>query len=170
MVEGNLPPVKMEKNHFLGIVEQGKFILDAFDCHKKIAQGDLSNIHFSITLRRKNTWKNFLKSSLKQQISICEQLTTNLLLILSIFFGTENQLITKKTCKIIERFRKVVGLAQKLDWLKIDPFRNYHIKFKRVEMGFLEPDEQKCWDIRHLRLLKFIRGSLIQKYRKKWIR
>ncbi|MBW8333267.1 MAG: phage integrase SAM-like domain-containing protein [Prolixibacteraceae bacterium] len=62
----------------------------------------------------------------------------------------------QKTCKIIKRFRKVVGLAQKLDWLKIDSFRNYHIKFKRVEMGFLEPDEQKCWDIRHFRLLKFI--------------
>lgn len=42
----------------------------------------------------------------------------------------------------------MVGLAQKLDWLKIDTFRNYHIKFKKVKMGYLEPDEQKCWDIR----------------------
>ena len=37
MVEGNLPSVVMVKNHFLGIVEQGKSILDAFDYHKKVA-------------------------------------------------------------------------------------------------------------------------------------
>ena len=45
--------------------------------------------------------------------------------------------------KHIERFRKVINLAQKLDWLKIDPFRNYQIKFKKVEVGYLEQDELK---------------------------
>ncbi|MFY9150496.1 MAG: Arm DNA-binding domain-containing protein [Prolixibacteraceae bacterium] len=43
MVEGDLPTIAMVKNHFLGIVEQGKSIFDAFDYHKKIAQGDLSD-------------------------------------------------------------------------------------------------------------------------------
>ena len=54
MVEGDLPTVVMVKNHFLGIVEQGKSILDAFDYHKKVAQGDLS----SNTL--KHYWATFL--------------------------------------------------------------------------------------------------------------
>ncbi len=43
MVDGDLPTVVMVKNHFLGFVEQGKSILDAFEYHKKVAQGYLSD-------------------------------------------------------------------------------------------------------------------------------
>ena len=43
LVDGDLPTPAMVKNYFLGIEEQGKSILDAFDYHKKIAVGDLSD-------------------------------------------------------------------------------------------------------------------------------
>lgn len=36
MVEGDFPTVGKMKNYLLGIVEQGKSFLDAFDYHKKV--------------------------------------------------------------------------------------------------------------------------------------
>jgi len=63
MVEGDLPTVVMVKNHFLGIEEQGKSILDAFDYHKKVAQGDLSDN----TLQHYSTTEKYVKEFLETQ-------------------------------------------------------------------------------------------------------
>ena len=147
MVEGDLPTVAMVKNHFLGIEEQGKSILDAFDYHKKVAQGDLSDN----TLQHYSTTEKYVKEFLEGQFK-----TTDVYLrVINYKFITDFEYFLRNrrptdhqkpmqnngVMKHIERFRKVVGLAQRLDWLKIDPFRNYQIKFKKVEMGYLEPDE-----------------------------
>ena len=43
--------------------------------------------------------------------------------------------------KHIERFRKVVKLAKRLEWINKDPFENYQIKFKKFNRDYLEPDE-----------------------------
>jgi hypothetical protein len=62
MVDGNLPPVTLVKNHFLGIVEQGKFILDAFDCHKK----DCTRRSFEHTLQHYSTTEKYLNEFLEE--------------------------------------------------------------------------------------------------------
>jgi len=59
LVDGDLPSPSIIKNHFLGIEEQGKSILDAFDYHKKVAVGDLSYNtlkHYKTTL---SFYRNF---------------------------------------------------------------------------------------------------------------
>lgn len=147
MVEGDLPTVAMIKNHFLGIVEQGKSILDAFDYHKKVAQGDLSDN----TLQHYSTTEKYVKEFLEAQFKTTDVYlrTINYKFIVDFEYFLRNRkpvdhqkpMQNNGVMKHIERFRKVVGLAQKLDWIKIDPFRNYQIKFKKVEMGYLEPDE-----------------------------
>ena len=147
MIEGDLPTVAMVKNHFLGIVEQGKSILDAFDYHKKVAQGDLSDN----TLQHYSTTEKYVKEFLETQFKTTDVYlrTINYKFIVDFEYFLRNRkpvdhqkpMQNNGVMKHIERFRKVVGLAQKLDWLKIDPFRNYQIKFKKVETGYLEPDE-----------------------------
>ena len=147
MVEGDLPTVIMVKNHFLGIEEQGKSILDAFDYHKMVSQGNLSDN----TIKHYNTTERYVKEFLDVQFK-----TTNVFLRkINYKFVTDFEYFLRKriptdhqkpmqnngVMKHIERFRKVVGLAQKLDWLKSDPFRNYQIRFKKVERGYLESDE-----------------------------
>ena len=147
LVEGDLPTVVMVKNHFLGIEEQGKSILDAFEYHKKVALGNLSDN----TLKHYKTTEKYVKEFVKEQFktsdvflrSINYKFITDFEYFLRNRKPTDHQkpLQNNGVMKHIERFRKVVNLAQKLDWMKIDPFRNYQIKFKKVEIGYLQPDE-----------------------------
>lgn len=147
VVEGDLPTVVMVKNHFLGIVEQGKSILDAFDYHKKVVHGSLSEN----TLKHYTTTEKYVKEFLVTQFKTTDvylrainyKFITDFEYFLRNRKPTDHQkpLQNNGVMKHIERFRKVIGLAQNLDWLKSDPFRNYQIKFKKVEMGYLEPDE-----------------------------
>ena len=147
MVEGNLPTVVMVKNHFLGIVEQGKSILDAFDYHKKVAQGNLSDNTLQHYTTTEKYVKEFLEAQFKTTDVYLRAINYKFITDFEYFLRNRKPVDHQKpmqnngVMKHIERFRKVIGLAQKLDWLKIDPFRNYQIKFKKVEMGYLEPDE-----------------------------
>lgn len=63
MVEDDLPTIIMVKNHFLGIEEQGKSILDAFDYHKMVSQGNLSDN----TIKHYNTTERYVKEFLDLQ-------------------------------------------------------------------------------------------------------
>lgn len=149
LVEGDLPTVVMIKNHFLGIEEQGKSILDAFDYHKKVAVGDLSGN----TLKHYKTTEKYAKEFLVEQFKTTDVYlkAINYKFITDFEYFLRNRkpvdhqkpMQNNGVMKHIERFRKVINLAQKLDWLKIDPFRSYQIKFKKVEVGYLEPDELK---------------------------
>lgn len=149
MVEGDLPTVVMVKNHFLGIEDQGKSIIDAFDYHKKVAVGDLSEN----TLKHYKTTEKYVKEFLVAQFKTTDVYlkAINYKFITDFEYFLRNRkpvdhqkpMQNNGVMKHIERFRKVINLAQKLDWLKIDPFRSYQIKFKKVEVGYLEPDELK---------------------------
>ncbi|WP_223034064.1 site-specific integrase [Hanstruepera marina] len=61
--------------------------------------------------------------------------------------------------KHIERFRKMITLAYKLEWIERDPFINFQSKFEKVERGFLTElellsIEEKYFSIERLRLVK----------------
>ena len=61
--------------------------------------------------------------------------------------------------KHIERFRKMITLAYKLEWIDRDPFINFQSKFEKVERGFLTElelfeIEEKYFSIERLQLVK----------------
>src|SRR5690554_792521 len=61
--------------------------------------------------------------------------------------------------KHIERFRKIITLAYKLEWSDRDPFINFQSKFEKVERGFLTElellnIEEKDYSIERLQLVK----------------
>lgn len=43
--------------------------------------------------------------------------------------------------KHMERFRKMINVALKNDWMEKDPFKGYKIKFVKFERGYLSEDE-----------------------------
>ena len=43
--------------------------------------------------------------------------------------------------KHLERFRKMVTMAVKMEWIDRDPFEKYQLKFHRVEREFLSAEE-----------------------------
>lgn len=52
--------------------------------------------------------------------------------------------------KHIERFRKMINMAIRMEWLEKDPFAAYQKKFEKVERGFLTKEELKSIETRHL--------------------
>ncbi|WP_417881829.1 site-specific integrase [Xanthomarina gelatinilytica] len=61
--------------------------------------------------------------------------------------------------KHIERFRKMITLAYKLEWIERDPFINFQSKFEKIERGFLtelelNQIEEKDYTIERLQLVK----------------
>ncbi|WP_439182539.1 site-specific integrase [Carboxylicivirga taeanensis] len=51
--------------------------------------------------------------------------------------------------KHMERFRKMINLAVKLDWLEKNPFDNYRLTFKKVERAFLTAQELQRIEEKH---------------------
>jgi len=52
-----------------------------------------------------------------------------------------NPLTNNGVMKHMERLRKMVTLAYKMEWIPKDPFAEYKLKFKRKEMSFLTAEE-----------------------------
>ena len=52
-----------------------------------------------------------------------------------------NPLTNNGIMKHMERLRKMVTLAYKMEWIAKDPFAQYKLKFKRKEMSFLTAEE-----------------------------
>ena len=147
LVEGDLPTSTMVKNQFLGIQETGNTIQDAFDYHRKMAEGNISKNtlhHYKTTEKYVN---EFLLAHYKTKNVLLRKINYKLITEFEYFLRKRKPVDHQKpmqnngVMKHIERFRVVVKLAVKLDWITTDPFRNYQIKFRKVERGFLEADE-----------------------------
>lgn len=56
--------------------------------------------------------------------------------------------------KHIERFRKMINLAVRMEWLDKDPFARYKQKFERVEREFLTDEELKALENKELKIVR----------------
>ena len=65
-----------------------------------------------------------------------------------------NPLTNNGIMKHMERLRKMVTLAYKMEWIPKDPFLQYKLKFKRKEMSFLSAEELDKFE--HIELPKKI--------------
>lgn len=65
--------------------------------------------------------------------------------------------------KHIERLRKMIGLAVRMEWLDKDPFMMYQQRFDKVERGFLTKEELATIENRELSIvrLKWVRDLFI---------
>jgi integrase/recombinase XerD len=101
----------------------------------------------------KNYWttqkyiKEFLKEKLKIDDIFLQQLNYKLLADFEMFLRTHVPGENQKPCgnntvmKHIERFRKMVSMAVRNDWLKQDPFIKFKPNFIRKDRGFLSEKE-----------------------------
>lgn len=56
--------------------------------------------------------------------------------------------------KHIERFRKMINLAIRMEWLDKDPFAKYKQKFEKVEREFLSSEELKTIENKELKIVR----------------
>ena len=153
------------KAKFLGEDEEHHSLSDIIEYHNQQAKdtlrwGTLKNYY---TTQR--YIKEFIKSKRRTADVYLKELSYKFLVDFEQFLRNYQQRNNQKSMgnntvmKHIERFRKMITLAYKLEWLEKDPFIKFEAKFDKVERGYLtemelEAIEEKQFSILRLQLVK----------------
>jgi integrase/recombinase XerD len=149
------------KNDFLGIVDESNRIklLDLFDMHNLemkniLAWGTLKN-YFTT----KKYFQAYIQKVMKRKDVELSELSYKFISGFESFMRSEYTSIDpSRPCenntimKHIERFRKIINLAIKNEWIDKDPFLQFKPKFTHVEREFLTNEELTRIEQRHFSL------------------
>ncbi len=160
LIEHKVISAEKIKSLFLGETESENTLLGLILFHNKNMQGVLTHG----TLKNYYTTEKYLKIFLQEKYKSGDIYLSSL----SFQFITEFEFYLR-TCKPLdksnpptnngimkhlERLRKMVTLACKMEWITKDPFARYKLKFKKREMLFLST--QELFKIEHTDLNKEI--------------
>jgi site-specific recombinase XerD len=102
----------------------------------------------------------FLKKKLKINDISLQQLNYKFLSDFEMFLRTHVPGENQKPCgnntvmKHIERFRKIISMAVRNEWLKVDPFVKFKPKFIRKERGFLTDEELRLIETKEISIAR----------------
>jgi site-specific recombinase XerD len=147
------------KAHFLGENISSYLISDIIEYH---------NEHMKSTLRwgtQKNYFTThkyiflFLKLKHKKSDMFLSELSYQFIIDFERFLRTQKSMGNNTVMKHIERLRKMVSLAFKMEWIAKDPFINFEAKYEKKERTFLTIEElqaieNKKFNIPRLQLIK----------------
>ena len=147
------------KAHFLGKTESRHAISDIIAYH---------NTHMETKLRwctQKNYYTThkyiylFLKEKHKTTDMFLSELGYKFIIDFERFLRGQKKMGNNTVMKHIERLRKMVSLAFKMEWIDKDPFVKFEAKYEKKERGFLtelelERIETKSFTIKRLELIK----------------
>jgi site-specific recombinase XerD len=147
------------KAHFLGENISSYSISDIIEYH---------NEHMKSTLRwgtQKNYFTThkyiflFLKLKHKKSDMFLSELSYQFIIDFERFLRTQKSMGNNTVMKHIERLRKMVSLAFKMEWIAKDPFINFEAKYEKRERTFLTLEElqaieNKTFGIPRLQLIK----------------
>lgn len=135
------------KSQFLCEHENVHSLMELFDYHHHTESGRLSastNKNYKIT---KSYVFGFLKEKMKRDDIYLTQLNYKFITDLDYYMRTcpprqhKKQLNNNGIMKHMQRFRKILSLGVKLEWMDKNPFNAYEIKFDKVEREFLTEKE-----------------------------
>lgn len=146
-IDKKLVTAEAVKSKFLGTDETKKSLLEVIRYHndtmlETLAWGTAKNYY---TTEKYVT--AFLKEKLKTSDVFLNQLNYKFLTDLEMFLRTHVPGENQKPCgnntvmKHIERFRKIISMAMRNDWLKQDPFLKFKPHFIKKDRGYLNEQE-----------------------------
>ncbi len=147
------------KAHFLGAEDDRYSLTDIINYH---------NEHMKSTLRwgtQKNYYTThkylflFLKEKHRTTDMYLSELNYKFIIDFERFLRHQKSMGNNTVMKHIERLRKMVSLAYKMEWLDKDPFIKFEAKYERKERTFLTEEElqrieDKSFSIHRLQLIK----------------
>ncbi len=135
------------KNKFLGIGEEGNSICKLIDYHNTHMKDALA----WGTMKNYFTTQKYVQKFLKVKFSLSDislaDLNYKFITDFEYFLRTHQPIDHHKpianngVMKHIERLRKMINLAVRMEWLDKDPFAKYKQKFEKVSRGFLTQEE-----------------------------
>lgn len=135
------------KSLFLGLDQEHKSLKDIMDYHNThmtsvLQPGTLKNYYTTERYLYK-----FLKKSFKTDDIYLKHLSYGFITDFEHFLRTYKPKKERRTCgnngtmKHLERLRKMINLAVKLEWIPKNPFVNYQLKFQKNERHYLNEHE-----------------------------
>ncbi len=148
------------KTLYLGEIKVDNTLLSLIDYHNT----NMKTILSWGTLKNYFTTRKYVQQFLKQKYKNADIFLSSLnyqfitefefYLRTCVPLDKSNPLTNNGIMKHMERLRKIVTLAYKMEWIAKDPFAQYKLKFKRKEMSFLTADE--LYKLEHIELSKKI--------------
>ncbi|UGU15956.1 phage integrase SAM-like domain-containing protein [Sinomicrobium kalidii] len=134
------------KKRFLGEDEQQKTLMQLVTYHNE------SMVHTLKpgTMKNYYTTEKYLKAFLKEKLKVndiyLKQLNYRFITDFEYYLRTckpktRKQQNNNGTMKHLERVRKMMNLALKLEWLEKDPFRKFQLKFTKTDRQYLTEHE-----------------------------
>ncbi|WP_237739822.1 site-specific integrase [Pedobacter arcticus] len=135
------------KNRFLGVEEQKHTLNSLMDYHnlhmiEVLAIGTMKNYYTT-----EKYLKEFVAKQFKKEDLYLTELNYEFITLFEYFLRKHQPVDHQKgmtnngVMKHLERFRKVIRLGVKMEWLDKDPFVMFKLKFNKVERGFLTKEE-----------------------------
>jgi len=164
-LKGDLITPQAVKARFLGEHASAHTLSELFDYHHQSESGKLSvstNKNYKIT---KSYVFGFLKDKMKTEDIYLGQLNYKVIVDLDYYMRTcpprqhNKKLNNNGMMKHMQRFKKILSLGVKLEWLDKNPFNAYEIRFDKVERNFLSEEElsaieKKNFEIERLQTIK----------------
>jgi len=135
------------KARFYGSDDHKKTLLELMDYHNS----HMRNVLKPGTLKNYYTTETYLKEFLKKKMTcndiILKQINYRFVTDFEQFLRKYSAKVSRKTCgnngtmKHLERFKKMLNLAIKLEWLVKNPFNNFKFRFEKNERQYLSKRE-----------------------------
>ncbi|MBK3516672.1 site-specific integrase [Carboxylicivirga marina] len=155
LLKKQLPSPHTIKQLFFGISEEDITLQYLIDYHAEsqkdiLAWGTLKNY-----LTTAKYLKSFLKKRKKREDIFLKELNYRFITEFEAFLRAhqpvdhQRPLTNNGIMKHMERFRKMINMAVKLEWLEKNPFDKYRLNFKKTERSFLTPQELQRMEEKH---------------------
>jgi integrase len=135
------------KSKYFGLDEKEHTLISIFEYHN-------TNMHTTLTPRTAQGYyttlkflKLFLNNEMKTSDMFLSQLNYKFILDFQTFIKYSTSFERIKPChqngsiKHLKRFRKVIGMAIKNEWLDRDPFIKYEVEYDKFNRGYLTQEE-----------------------------
>lgn len=147
--ENKLIDAKAIKARFLGLDDTSKTLTDILDYHNE----HMEDVLKPGTLKNYKTTERYLKEYLNKEVRTSNTYLKDMSYAFVIDFEKylrrkkdkkgRLQLTNNGIMKHMERLKKLLNLAIKLEWMHKNPFRDYKMKFKKFDRAFLNTLELK---------------------------
>ena len=135
------------KNRYLGNDQQGQTLMELIHYHNT----EMKSVLTWGTLKNYFTTQKYIEKFLKEKLKTSDvhlaELNYKFITCFESFVKGNRLIKNQKPCdqngtmKHMERLRKMVSLAVKLEWLDKDPFHQYQLKFQKSRRGYLTAEE-----------------------------
>ena len=145
--EGKVISAHSIKSRYFGEDEIKKSLLELITFHYDTSLKLLSPGTLKMYRSTKNYLLFFLKKELKCQDIYLSQLNYAFITKLELFLRTNKlerancQMQHNNVMKHLQRFRTIINLGVKLEWLQKDPFTSFKFTYKKSERSYLPQDE-----------------------------